>query len=711
VIRKRFLDTAYWNAELRTDTQGRAKVTVDLPDNLTTWCMTGKAITAETLVGEGHVNIVTSKDLLLRPVAPRFFVLGDQVQLGAVVHNNTDQTLAVDISLQGQNIAIEDASQHIEIAAHGKESVHWQTRVEADDSVVLTWQASSTDSSGLSDALQLTLPVYHYSTPEVMATAGQVPAGEARTEVVYLPERLDPSQGELTVQVDPSLAASMRDGLKYLEEYPYDCIEQTVSRFLPNVITYRALQKLGISNAQLETQLPQYVSIGLQRLYALQHYDGGWGWWLADDSNPFISAYALLGMNEAAKAGFAVDSKVMARAASYLQGILDTPPAEHTYHNNTRAFVLYVLAEYGEGDLGRTVALYENRDTLDNYARAYLLMALHILQPQNQTYIKSLLNDLTNAAILSATGAHWEEAKPDYWTMNTDIRSTAIVLEALLRVDPQNQLIPNVVRWLMAARKEGHWETTQETAWSIMALTDFMVTSGELQADYDYQVTLNGKAIGKGTITAQNVAETHKLVVAVKDLLREESNRIVLQRLTARAQQTGRGQLYYSMYLRYYLPVEDVVALNRGIIVSRQYFLHDEPQQPINAARVGDIIRVKLTIIAPNDLHYLVLEDPLPAGCEALDTSLKTTSAAYESPELTKQDSRAPYWWYFTQSELRDEKVALFATYLGKGTYEYTYLIRASIPGRFLTMPARAYEMYFPETFGRSDGAVFTISE
>ena len=708
VIRKRFLDTAYWNAEVRTDAQGKAKVTVDLPDNLTTWRMTGKAVTADTRVGEGNADIVTSKDLLVRSVAPRFFVLGDQVQLGAVVHNNTDKALTVDVSLEGKGVAIERGSQQVEVPAHSQQTVNWPAKVITSGSAVLTWRVAS---GNLSDALELTLPIYHYSTPEVVATAGQVPSGDVRIETVQLPERLDPSQGELTVQLDPSLAAGMRDGLKYLEEYPYDCIEQTVSRFLPNVITYRALKKLGITNAQLEAKLPQYVSIGLQRIYALQHYDGGWGWWLADESNPFISAYVLLGMTEAARAGFAVDNNAMARAASYLQGVLDSTNVRYLSQTNARAFILYVLAEYGQGDLGRTVALYEKRESLDVYGKAYLMMALRLLEPEEETRLKTLLSDLTNAAILSATGAHWEEQKIDYWTMNTNTRSTAVVLEALLRAEPQNPLIPNVVRWLMVARKEGHWETTQETAWSVMALTDFMVATGELQADYDYQVTLNGKSLGQDTVTIQNVDETRKLVVAIKDLLRDESNRIVLERLAPRAQQTGKGQLYYSLYLRYYLPVEDVVALNRGIVVSRQYGLLDNPERPIDTAQVGDVIRVKLTIIAPNDLHYLVVEDPLPAGCEALDTSLKTTSAAYQGPELTWAEARPPYWWYFAQSELRDEKVVLFATYLGKGTYEYTYLIRASVPGRFLTMPTQAYEMYFPEVFGRSDGGVFTVSE
>jgi uncharacterized protein YfaS (alpha-2-macroglobulin family) len=708
VIRKRFLDTAYWNAEVRTDAQGEARVTVDLPDNLTTWRATAKAVTADTLVGDGVADIVTSKDLLVRSVAPRFFVLGDQVELGAIVHNNTAETLSVDVSLDGVGVTIESGRQQVEIAPHGMQTVNWRAHVSAAGSAVLTWRASS---GGLSDALELTLPVYHYSTPEVVATAGQVASGQPRIETVILPDRLDPSQGELTVQLDPSLAAGMRDGLKYLEEYSYDCIEQTVSRFLPNVITYRALKKLGVTNEELETALPQQVSVGLQRIYALQHYDGGWGWWLADDSNPFISAYVLLGAHEAARTGFAVDGDVMARAAAYLQDVLDSSTADRTYYSNTYAFILYVLAEYGQGDLGRTVALYEKRESLDVYGKAFLLMALRTLEPEEERRVKTLLSDLTNAAILSATGAHWEEEGTDYWTMNTNTRSTATVLEALVRADPQNALIPNVVRWLMTARKGGHWETTQETAWSIMALTDFMISTGELLGDYDYQVALNGRSLGQDTVTAQDVDQTRRLVVAVQDLMRDEINYILLERLAPRAQQTGEGQLYYSLHLRYYLPAEDVVALNRGIVVSRQYALLDAPELPIDTAKVGDVIQVKLTIIAPNDLHYLVVEDPLPAGCEALDLSLKTTSAAYQGPELTRQTGRPPYWWYFAESELRDEKAVLFATYLAKGTYEYTYLIRSSIPGRFLVMSTQAYEMYFPEVFGRSDGGVFTISD
>ncbi|MGA9349864.1 MAG: Ig-like domain-containing protein [Anaerolineae bacterium] len=703
LVRREFPDTAYWNPTVRTNEDGRAQVSVQLPDTLTTWRLGVKGITAATEVGEAKGDVISTLDLLVRPVAPRFFVIGDKATLSAVVHNNTDQALEVEVSLSAEGLEIEGGAQRVQVPAHGKQEVSWPVTVGVVEQTKLLFAAQG---GGLSDAVEITLPVYHYSTPEVVATAGQLDEAGERLEVVYLPERHDPTQGELTIQLDPSLAAGMRDGLKYLEHYPYECIEQTVSRFLPNVMTYRALRQLGIEDQELAARLPQQVSIALQRIYTEQHYDGGWGWWLADDSNAFLTAYVLLGLNEAKRADFVVDQEVMDRAAKFLGGSLKRPAElKEPYQANTQAFILYVLAECGKGDLGRSVALYERREMLGNYGKAYLAMALGLLAPEQRERVDAILSDLTSAAVLSATGAHWEEESVDYWTMNTDTRSTAIVLAALARLAPDSGIAPNVVRWLMVARKEGHWLSTQETAWSLIALTDWMVATGELEADYSYRVSLNQEKLGEGKVTKADVGETRKLQVDVARLLKDEANRLLIERL----EPTGKGRLYYSLYLRYFLPVEDVKALSRGIIVARQYSPVDQPERFVDGAKVGDVIKVKLTIIAPSSLHYLVVEDPLPAGCEGVDVSLKTTSVVGEPPEL-KRVGEEWGWWWFSQTQMRDEKVVLFATYLPQGTYEYTYLMRASVPGQFLVMPANAYEMYFPEVFGRSDGGKFTVA-
>jgi uncharacterized protein YfaS (alpha-2-macroglobulin family) len=749
VVRRRFPDTAYWNPQVQTDEKGQATVSVELPDNLTTWRMGARGVTADTLVGEAEIDVVSTKDLLVRPVAPRFFVVGDQAQLSAVVHNNTKEGLEVEIAFEAEGLEISgSANQQIRIPADDNVKVTWQVRVGDTDEVILRFGAralgqeanarpSSEEGRGgggvaspllqdLADAVEIPLPVYRYSTPEVVATAGQLKTDGQRIESVVLPPSYDPTQGELTVQIDPSLAAGTVDGLEYLEHFPYECTEQTVSRFLPNVATYRAYKELGLAEARpdLETKLPGLVGVGLQRLYNQQHFDGGWGWWIRDRSDPFLTAYVLLGMMEADHAGFVVDEAAMERAVDFLEGSLFKPKdVKYHWRANRQAFILYVLAEAGEGDLGRAVTLFGQREKLDTFGKAYLAMAFGLMQPDQPDRAKTLLSDITGAAVVSATGAHWEEEQVDYYAMNTDTRSTAIVLAALARLDPDNALAPNAVRWLMSVRKEGFWETTQETAWSILALTDWMAATGELEGVYGWQVVANGESLGEGSVARENIDQTVKLQIEVAELLADQANRVFIERFPSQesGQVEGTGRLYYSMYLRYFKPVNEVTALNRGIIVSRQYTMSDcdaqeGPCQAIDQAQVGDVIQVKLTIIAPHDLHYVVVEDPFPAGAEGVDQSLKTTSVVGEAPELSRTDRSNPWgggygWWWFSHTELRDEKAVLFATYLPRGTYEYTYLIRASLPGEYGVIPTNAYQMYFPEVFGRGDGGMFTINE
>jgi hypothetical protein len=713
-VRRNFQDTAFWKADVVTDANGKASVTVALPDNLTTWNFTAKGVTKETLVGTGKLDIVETKPVLVRPVVPRFFVPGDTVQLEAVVNNNTAQDVTVDVKLQATGLTLSSsATQPLTVKANDKAQVSWQTTVNKDANAVQVQFSAS--GSGYSDALAATLPVVRPLSPETVGTSGTVDAKVA--EKIQVPANVDASAGGLQITASPSLAAASLQSLDYLQAFPYDCSEQVVSKFYPNVVTYQALKEFGVQNAALEKQLTINISQQIQRLYQLQHGDGGWGLWANDTSIPHTTAYVVLALDAANKAGFAVDQNVIQRGRDYLNGYLDQPTdANQAYRYNQRAFVIFVLNETSETNEynARALSLYDRRAQLDNYAKAYLMMALY--KAGSKTQAQALLQDLTANAVPSATGTHWEEKQPDWFMMNTDTRTTAIVLLGIARVDPQNALLKNAVRWLMTQRAQGHWGTTQETAWSVLGLTEYMKQSGELNADYTYEVTVNNKALGQETVSKDNVTENKTFSVAMKDLLTSAANELLFTRTE------GPGNLYYSAFLNYYLPAENMPALDRGILVARQYFKVDQATlkptaQQITSANVGDYVQVKLTIIAPTNLHYLLVEDPLPSGFEAVDTSLKTTSAGASAPELEKdiRDCEAckqyyyPYWYYWSNTELRDDRVALFADYLSTGTYEYTYLMRASVSGNFTVLPTTAQQMYEPDVFGRSNGARFVV--
>jgi len=443
----------------------------------------------------------------------------------------------------------------------------------------------------------------------------------------------------------------------------------------------------------------------IKKLQNEQAPDGGWGWFVGMESNPLVTAYAVLGLAEARAAGYDIDSTMIRRGAEFVRShVIRLDEDSAPWLLNRQAFFLYVLSRLDMVAPRELHMLYDLRLEMSLYAKGYLLMSYAHLAPDSRDQIEALKSDLISAAHLSATGAHWEEPFTDWWNWNTDIRSTSIVLSALLKVDPQNPLLPNAVRWLMVARRGDHWTTTQETAWAVLALTDWMVATNELQGDYDYALTLNSAEQTSGQVTPQNVRDGQKLVIDVKDLLLDEINRVTVIR------GEGEGALYYTAHLRLRLDASAVEAIDRGVGIVREYFAAGG-ETPISEANMGDIITVRLTVTVPETIYYFVLEDPLPAGTEALDTSLLTTTNAVTGPQL--QPAYNPYywwwWWVWDHTEIRDEQVNLYADNLPPGTYVYSYQVQATVPGKFQTMPAQGYAFYFPELFGRSDGTLFTV--
>ncbi len=713
-VREEFLQTPLWAPHVVTDANGRASVTVTLPDNLTTWQVDARGLTQDTRVGQTEAEVVVALPLMVRPVVPRFFVVEDRAVLAAVINNNTETAQTVQATLEADGVSfLSDPTQTVTVEAGARVRVEWEVTVQDVPYVDMTFYAIG--ENGYQDAAKPslatgpngTIPVYRYTAPDTVGTGGMLRESGSRTEAISLPPRLDFDQGALIVKLDPSLAVTTVDALDYLKNYPHQCIEQTVSRFLPNVVTYRALKELGIDDAELRAELEKVLNEALDRLRREQNTDGGWGWFGNMRSNPYITAYAALGLTEARDAGFEVDAEMLEAALNFVRSNLIVPNIDTpTYTLNRQAFYAYVLARAGALDKATLDMLLGYRLEMHLWARSFLLMAYLELDPSDAA-VPQLVSDLQSAAILSATGTHWEDGSPDWWNWSSDTRTTALVLAALTRAQPELEILPGAVRWLMVARQGDHWVTTQETVWAVLALTDWMRASGELQGAYSYALALNGDALAEGEVTPATVREGQELRVAVGELLRDEVNRLTVIR------GEGPGALYYSAHLDLRLPAAEAKPISRGITVSREFFRSDDLNTPITEATVGDEITVRVTITLPQDVYYFVLEDPIPAGTEPIDTSLLTTSQATEPPTLELSHSPRWYWgwWFFDRSEMRDEQVNLYADFLPAGTYVYSYKVRASFPGQYQTMPSHAYAFYFPEVFGRGAGVLFTVND
>jgi len=710
-VRENFKDTAFWQAQVLTGVDGTAQVKVTLPDNLTTWRMDARAVTDDTRVGEATQEILSTRPLSIDLQTPRFLVSQDQVQIGATVHNNTSSALAVIVTLTTATGATlqSNAAQNVQVPAQQQAYVTWDLTVQRDATRVdLVAQA---EGGGYSDATTPTLaslpgqglPVLAYHVTETVGSAGVLTAAGSVTQAVLLPQSPEAANTSLSVDSSPSLAASMLDGLTYLKDYPYLCMEQTVSRFLPNLLSLRALRLAGKSSSDLQKNLDNNVLPALQRINSNQNSDGGWGLWPGSPSQPTTSAYVIIGLVEARKSGYTVSDSVLGNGLNYLSSNLpQTTSSQEFWQNNQVAFMLFALAQGGQPADGMATDLYAHRSDLDIYGQAFLMQAIYLSNPMDER-IQTLLSAINSAAAKSAASAWWNEKSVDTWNWNTDERTTAIVLNALIQVDPHNALIPNGIRWLMKQSSAGHWYSTQETAWSLMALTAWLSFSGEFQTNFSYAIGLNGKLLQSGQADVAHLMDTNTLRITADKLLAEAVNSLVLTR------GSGPGALYYDAYLDYTLPVASVPPLDQGIIVSRQYFQPGQAKTPITQARRNDLVQVRLTVVVPNSLHYVVIDDPLPAGLEAIDASLQTSQQVPESYTTRDYSLYGWGWWFFYYKQIYDTKVVMSADYLPAGTYVITYMARASSAGAFNVLPVTASEFYFPDVAGRSAGSTFVV--
>ncbi|MFA6458507.1 MAG: Ig-like domain-containing protein [Patescibacteria group bacterium] len=708
-----FQDTAYWNPRIVTDQSGVAQIDFKLPDNLTTWKLLAIGSTRTSEFGAVAEEIVETKKVIVRSVRPRFAVVGDEIELGAIVHNFLDQDAEFAVSLTGAGFESRGATaQKIKVAAGGQSKINFPITVSRTDKLTLDFKATTAEGR---DEIEESIPVYIFGTPQSVATSGYTE--DSATETLSAPTADEASSGNLDISVSPTLATYLPGGLDYLVQFPYGCAEQTVSSFLPNIAVAQ-LQGFEAFKITTDAELENNITSGLQKLYSFQRGDGGFGYWAGStESYPYLTAYIVFALNQTQKANYAVDAEVLNRAHRYLTGVLRNQNLKQPIDLAVRAYILFVLAEGGSTDISLLNNLYEQRKNLPLFSQAQLTMALQKYgSEESLKKARALLDGILANVKTEARGASFVEATEDLYRplMNTDTRTTATVLQALVRLDSENALIPRIVRYLLAVREDGHWDTTQSTTVSILTLVEFLKNTGELSANMTSGVSVNGKQILTNQFNQKNILTRGEVEIALNNLKQGKDNEIKIGK-------TGTGRLYYDVLFSYFYTADDLPPAEEGFGIVRELLplKSGEFDSALTEAQLGETYKVKLTITVPADRHFVAIESPLPAGMESIDTNLLTSQQTLLEGAINA-DSCQDYWsyecwqnnlWHFNHRELRDDQVFLFADDLPAGVYEYEYLVRATTPGKFRLRPARAYEMYFPETFGQTDGTWFEVKE
>ena len=361
-IRTNFADSAFWKGDIITDAEGKATVKLTMPENLTGWKIRTWAFGKGTRVGEGTVEVVTVKNLLVRLQAPRFFVEKDEVVLSANVHNYLKQkkTATVEFLFDGGELAPLDpaqGTQKIEIAAGADQRVDLRVKVIKEGIAKITVKALTDEES---DAMQMTFPVYVHGMLKTESFSGALRPNENVGKLeINVPAERRPEQSRLEIRYSPTLAGAMVDALPYMVDYPYGCTEQTLNRFLPTVVTMRILQNMKLDlkairdkrtnlNAQEigddpqraedwkrltknwhreaknpvfdEAEVARMAKQGVVDLIAMQCSDGGWGWFSGwgEHSWPHTTATVVHGLQVAAKNDIALPPGVLENGVAWL---------------------------------------------------------------------------------------------------------------------------------------------------------------------------------------------------------------------------------------------------------------------------------------------------------------------------------------------------------------------------------------------------------
>jgi uncharacterized protein YfaS (alpha-2-macroglobulin family) len=433
---------------------------------------------------------------------------------------------------------------------------------------------------------------------------------------------------------------------------------------------------------------------------------------------------------DAKSAGLAVDDSVLARLATYLEQSLAgkeplLTPVSQWYTDPTvrlsdRVMAVDYLSRAGVHARAATNELLRLSAQLAWEDRVRLSLVL--ARGGEREAARRLLQPAWTATRVEGRTATLPAASRRSFYFYSPIRPVAYLLSATLAVQPDHPLIGPLVETLVSEGRGSSWIwNTQDYGTAVNALVEFQRHQRAAVAR-----GIRASAGGKVLFDVASLDAARDISVGLKDVVAKAPRTPLRLTFVSRPPAGGSATpLYYYVTATVSPSAPPVRPGDHGLQVERWYERYEDGK-PVTTVSEGDLVRVRLRVTAPDDRHFVVLDDPLPAGLEAVDLSLLTVGGipgpgATDSTarEGGQEDDAEPFWGYgswdggwwspFDYKEMRDDRVVFVATRLWKGSYTASYLARATTPGAFAKPPAHGEEMYNPAVFGESDGGVFTV--
>lgn len=683
--RKDFKFTAFWEPSVVTSTEGKAELKFKLPENLSTFRVMAVGHTKSSQFGSGDTEIVVNKPLILKPSLPTFIRVGDELQAGVLAFNNSEGSIGMTLQVELEGL---EAKAHVEsvVAIEAGEEKEILFPVVAGKPGEAVFRFKAIVSGAQSDGLEMRVPIILPTATETVATSGKV-TGEQGQEGIEVPQTSIAGTAKLLVSVSASALSGLEQTILTMMEYPHGCLEQRLSRMAPLLLAEDLLTSMEIEGFSRE-EIRGKVQEGWKNFSDFQRGDGGFGVWPDSRySNPYLTSQLLMVAHQARKAGYDIDKKMEKRARNYLSNYLKGKASLPYSYGEKQDLVIQAAAVNaralgGAHDPARLARLFGQREKMATVGKVYLLDAAITM---NQQRIKKILTqELTNAIKVEAQTAHFEVDDHLPWIYSSSLRDTGLILDVLLRAEPEFAVADRVVKWLMERRKsDGAWGSTQENHVVLKALSTYLKASEPQKPDFKATVGWDAEELIAAAFEAQ----------AAKPVSHETTLEPGAKK-TLNFSKKGEGTLFYNVRMSY-APGDPKPPRDRGLAVFKQYFEVDS-SGPVSEMSAGKTYKVKLSLVSPTDRYFVMMEDAVPAGVEVVQTTFATESQALA--RVLKNGGR--HGGTFDHTETYDDRMLLFSDFLSAGEHHFEYLVRARLPGTYQLPATRAEEMYHPEIFG-----------
>jgi alpha-2-macroglobulin len=769
-LRSDFSETAFWQPHLLTGADGSVTFEFKVPDSVTSWNVWVHAITRDLKSGSVNREAKTVKELMVRPYLPRFLREGDQAEIKVVVNNASDKELKGSL-----NFDIIDTA--------------------TDQSILSQFGLAKSETDGkpftvpASGGTNLTFPI---KTPskvgqiafKVTATSGDFTDGELRP-IPILPGRMhlmqsrfitmsDPGQRvmrfddlarnndptrineQMVVTLDAQLFYSVLSALPYLVNYPYECTEQTLNRFVSTGILsslyqqYPAIDRMAKEFSSRQTQFEQWDTPDPNRKMSLEETPwlemakggktdashlinvldsriakaqresalaklrqsqtslGGFPWFPGGPPSPYMTLYLLNGFSKALEFGVDVPREMVQPAWNYMhRHYLDDIVKEMMNHDNGWEFVTfinYVLSNYPDAKWYEgTFTPAERKTMLDfsfkhwkdhsPYLKGYLALTLKRMgRPKDAMLVWESVMDSAKTA--EDQGTFWAPEDRAWLWYNDTIETHAFAIRTDMELIPADPKLDGMVLWLFLNKKMNHWKSTRATAEVIYSLAHYLKTSGQLGIREDATVTIGNQKTAFVFEPDQYTGKKNQIVIPGEKIDSKTTSTVTVEK-------TSKGHLFASA--TWHFSTEQLPEEERGdyLRLTRTYFKRvntgkEFTLQPLKegaALAPGDEVEVHLSLTSKHPMEYVHLRDPRGAGFEPVSN-------------LSKHKWDLGLVWY---EEIRDSGTNFFFEHIPQGEFTFKYRIRAATAGTFKVAPAIVQPMYAPEFAAYSSGATINI--